>query len=55
MTSEEFIKKMSIFYSEDLNPLFKNHVYKGKFKMKENQGKRPVHMKMTIPEMKQFL
>lgn len=55
MTSEEFIKKISAFYSEDLSPLFKNHVYKAKFKMKENQVKRPVHMKMTIPEMKQFL
>ena len=55
MTSEEFIKKMSDYYSEDLNPIFKNHVYKGKIKTRNNQNKKAAHMKMSIPEMQQFL
>lgn len=53
MTTEEFILKISDFYSEDLGPLFKAHVYSnGDF---DPQTPRPVHMKMSIKEMRQFL
>lgn len=58
MTTEEFIKKISDYYSEDLNPLFKKYVYgKGSLGDERRSGKAPrhVHMKMSIKEMAQFL
>lgn len=57
MTTEEFIKKMSIYYSEDLMPLFKKHVYTSRAVGNEGKrpGKRPVHMKMTQKQMRKYL
>lgn len=53
MTTEEFIVKISSFYNEDLNPLFKKHTYKRNPDI--NSGRKPAHMKHTIKEMKEFL
>ena len=56
MTTEEFIKKMSTYYSEDLWPLFKKHMYSEKASGGNHRpARRPVHMKMTIKEMQQYL
>lgn len=57
MTTEEFIKKISEYYSEDLTPLFKKHTYNKPLKgeiLKPGRA-REVHMKMSISEMAQFL
>lgn len=53
MTTEEFITKISRFYNEDLDPLFKKHTYKRNPNVK-GDGKAS-HMKLTIKEMKEFL
>jgi hypothetical protein len=53
MTTEEFIKKISGFYSEDLTELFKKHTYSED--ASNSEATRHVHMKMTIEEMKEFL
>jgi archaellum component FlaG (FlaF/FlaG flagellin family) len=53
MTTEEFIRKISSFYSEDLSSLFKKHTYTRGVNGPDSQ--RPVHMKMTIKEMQEFL
>lgn len=57
MTTEEFIKKISDYYSEDLTPLFKKHTYGKPLKgnIQKPGSTRRVHMKMSIPEMAQFL
>lgn len=55
MTTEEFVLKLSTYYSEDLTTLFKNHVYKAQPGAGANNQGRPSHTKMTIPEMSQFL
>jgi hypothetical protein len=62
MTTEEFTKKISEFYSEDLSPLFKKYVYDQEnefqnkpYRMKTDKLKKQVHMKMSIAEMKKFL
>ena len=61
MTTEEFTKNISEFYSEDLTPLFKKYVYNQRdLNMKQNKmtiykSKKQVHMKMSINEMAQFL
>ncbi|QDK42589.1 hypothetical protein DOM21_14240 [Bacteriovorax stolpii] len=54
MTTEEFVGKMSDFYSEDLMPLFKKHTYSGK-SVQGTPGEHPIHMKMTIQEMRSLL
>ena len=54
MTTEEFVKKISNYYSEDLMPLFKKHTYSSKSRS-EKPNKMNSHMKLTIKEMKQFL
>lgn len=54
MTTEEFAVKMSTYYSEDVTPLFKSHVYTNKTNPGQSDDK-PAHMKMTIPEMNQYL
>ncbi|MBC7711937.1 MAG: hypothetical protein H7177_01260 [Rhizobacter sp.] len=54
MTTEEFVQKMSAFYSEDMMPFFKSHVYTDKGIVYVNRTK-PVHMKMTQQEMRQYL
>ncbi|MBY0415696.1 MAG: hypothetical protein K2Q18_16095, partial [Bdellovibrionales bacterium] len=54
MTTEEFINKISTHYSEDLTTLFKTFTYSSR----APNGpviQRPVHMKMTIEEMREFL
>ena len=56
MNTEEFIKKMSLHYSEDVSLLFKKHVYSSRPVGGINKpGKRPVHMKMTHKEMRKYL
>ncbi len=55
MTTEEFVSKMSGYYSEDVTALFKKHVYSNRVPGNSPDDKRPVHMKMTIKEMHQFL
>lgn len=55
MTTEEFAIKMSSYFSEDLIPLFKNHVYTNKSGPGSNDEEPTLHMKMTIPEMNQYL
>lgn len=56
MTTEEFIKKISVYYSEDLTPIFKKYVYAQKKKIHSGQAaKAPVHMKMTIDQMAKYL
>lgn len=55
MTTEEFSAKMSLYYSEDVTSLFKDHVYINKGNPGSNDQGRPGHMKMTIPEMSQYL
>ncbi len=56
MTTEEFIKKMSEYYSEDMMPLFKKHVYSSRgVDEGRKPDKRPVHMKMTQKEMRKYL
>lgn len=54
MTTEEFIARISNFYNEDLTPLFKSHTYSSKGAVAQ-PAKRPVHMKMTIKEMRSLL
>lgn len=54
MTTEEFILKISDFYSDDLSALFEMHVYR-KGKQDDSQETQHSHMKLTIPEMKKFL
>ena len=54
MTTEEFVNKISSFYSEDLLPLFKKHTYSSKG-VQTRPSERPVHMKMTIQEMRSLL
>lgn len=56
MTTEEFIKKISTYYSEDLSPLFQKHIYsKGAVTKPSKRPTRPVHMKMSIQEMAKLL
>jgi hypothetical protein len=55
MTTEEFATKMSNYFSEDVNPLFKSHVYTNKTSPGSNDQGRPGHMKMTIAEMNKYL
>lgn len=53
MTTEDFIKKMSTYYSEDVTPLFRKHIYS---KNKSGKGFENIpHMKMTIDEMASLL
>ncbi|MEA9357378.1 hypothetical protein SHI21_14220 [Bacteriovorax sp. PP10] len=55
MTTEEFAAKMSTYYSEDLTSLFKDHVYTNKTNPGQSNDSKPGHMKMSIPEMNQYL
>lgn len=55
MTTEEFANKMSAFYGEDMTLVFKDHVYVNKKVPSETDQSRPVHMKLTIPELRKFL
>jgi hypothetical protein len=61
MTTEEFTKKVSAFYSEDLTPLFKKYVYDtDDIRLKPHsqstiKKSRQVHMKMSIQEMEKLL
>jgi len=55
MTTQEFSSKLAKFYGDDVSALFKDHVYKDKKLLPGQTQERPVHMKMTIQEMAQFL
>lgn len=55
MTTEEFYTKMSFFYSEDLTELFRDHVFKNKKWINGQDHKRPVHLKLSIEEMREYL
>lgn len=59
MTTEEFILKISSFYSEDLKPLFKKHTYATPLadheSIPQNSSRRVIHMKMPIREMAKYL
>lgn len=52
--AEDFIKKISLFYSEDLSELFKKHTYTPR-NIDNTEEAPPQHMKLTIEQMKQFL
>lgn len=54
MTTQEFSSKLAVYYGEDVSKIFKDHVYKDRKQLPETQ-ERPLHMKMTIPEMAQYL
>jgi hypothetical protein len=54
MTTEEFILQISNFYSEDLTPLFKKHVYSTK-RNKTAKNTNQYHMKLSVKEMESFL
>lgn len=54
MTTEEFKNLMVVYYNEDLTDLFKDHVYKDQIQL-PSPIQRPIHIKMTIPEMAKFL
>lgn len=53
MTTENFIKEMSNYFQEDLDTLFRDHVYTPKESEIKNEAQP--HMKMTIKEMRKFL
>lgn len=55
MTTLEFSNKLANFYGDDVSALFKDHVYKDKKLLPGQTQDRPVHMKLTIPEMAHFL
>ena len=64
MTTEEFTKKISDYFKEDLSPLFKNHVYSNNLDENEiqtelGQTTEPHkvfrHTKMSIKDMAKFL
>jgi len=63
MTTEEFIRKMSDYYSEDLTPIFKKYVYSQRKIERANKDTQTpnaaprgrVHMKMSIGEMAKYL
>lgn len=59
MTTEELIKKISDYYSEDVTPLFKKYIYSQDSTVSPKKASgihaRRVHMKMSIDEMAQFL
>jgi hypothetical protein len=54
MTTLEFSSKLATYYGDNVSALFKEHVYKDRKQLPETQ-ERPVHMKMTIPEMARYL
>ncbi len=53
-TTEDFIKKMSMYYAEDLTELFKKHTYTPR-KIDGTEQLPHQHMKLTIGQMRQFL
>lgn len=59
MTTEELIKKISDYYSEDVSPLFKKYIFSQDSTVSPKKTSsfpaRAVHMKMSINEMSQFL
>lgn len=55
MTTPEFINKLTSYYDDDVSALFKNHVYKDKNQLPDHTQENPIHRKMSIPEMSQFL
>lgn len=56
MLTEEFVKHMSDFYGIEMMPTFKKYVYgEGKSNLKSHREENPMHMKMTIEQMAQFL
>ena len=55
MTTKEFSSKLAAYYGDDVSALFKDHVYKDKKLLPGQAQERPVHMKMTIAEMAQYL
>ena len=54
MTTEEFVFKISNYYSEDLTSYFKKYVYSSK-KINSFHESNPMHLKMSILQMRKFL